>query len=44
MTGLRCSPKVIRMDNEAIAEELRLDVMTKIKRDDDKKVTRLLSP
>jgi hypothetical protein len=37
MKGWRCSPKVIRMDDEAIADELRLDVMTKAKYDDDRK-------
>jgi hypothetical protein len=40
MTGQRCSPKVIRMDDKAIAEELRLDVMTKTKYDDDRKGTK----
>jgi hypothetical protein len=40
MIGLRCSPKVIRMDNEAIAEVLLLDVMTKTKCDDDQKRTK----
>ena len=37
MTGRRCSSKVIGMDDEAIADELRLDVMTKAKYDDDRK-------
>jgi hypothetical protein len=30
------------MDDEAIAEELRLDVMTKIKYDDDRKRTKTI--
>jgi hypothetical protein len=40
MTGRRCSSKVIGMDDEAIAEELRLNVMTKTKYDDDRKGTK----
>jgi hypothetical protein len=32
------------MDNEAIAEELRLDVVMKTEYDDDQKGQRLLSP
>jgi hypothetical protein len=30
------------MDNEAIAKELRLDVMTKTKHDDDRKGTKTI--
>jgi hypothetical protein len=37
MTGWRYNPKVIWMNGEAIAKELRLDVMTKTKYGDDRK-------
>ena len=33
---------MIRMDDEAIAEELRLDVMTKTKYDDNRKGTKTI--
>jgi hypothetical protein len=44
MTGWRCSSKMIRIDDEAIAEELRFDVMTKTKYDDDRKRTKTTQP
>jgi hypothetical protein len=37
MTGWKHNLKVMKMDNEAIVEELRLDVMTKTKSDEDQK-------
>jgi hypothetical protein len=36
-TMWRCSPKVIRMDAEAMAEELQLNMVTKTKYDADQK-------
>jgi hypothetical protein len=35
VTGSKYNPKVMRMDNGAIDEELWLDVMTKTKYDED---------
>jgi hypothetical protein len=35
---------MIRIDDEAIAEELRFDVMTKTKYDDDRKRTKTTQP
>jgi hypothetical protein len=37
MIGWKHNPKVMKMDNEAIAKELRFDVMTKTKSDEDLK-------
>jgi hypothetical protein len=40
--GWKYNPKVMRMDNGTIAEELRLDVMTKTKYDEDRKGTKTI--
>jgi hypothetical protein len=36
------NPKVMKMDDEAITKELRLEVMTKTKYDDDRKGTKTI--
>jgi hypothetical protein len=42
VTGWKYNSKVLKMDNGAIAEELRLDMMTKTKHDEDQKGTKTI--
>jgi hypothetical protein len=39
MTRWKYNPKVMKMDDEAIAKELRLELMTKTKYDDGREET-----
>jgi hypothetical protein len=40
MTRWKYNPKVMKMDDEAMAKELRLEVMTKTKYDDGREGTK----